>query len=265
MLAPEEPEPQWDANYFSELTGEQASRAILGVSYTPKVLHKTTRGSHNTPLDGCQCSPGPCVPESCSCVFAGQVQAYDSFSPNNISLIECGDRCSCSLASCANRATQQEENRAPRDRLVSSLRLFWKNAAVGFGVKTIRSIGKGAFVVEYTGELVSFEEVNARGDGATTRNYTLVLKENIPKHDMVLCTCVDASAAGNVSRFINHSCEPNLEIYGIRVDFPIPRLCLFASRDIVEGEELTISYGTKLGSKPCLCQSKKCLRYLPFE
>uniref|UniRef100_A0A915D3T8 SET domain-containing protein n=1 Tax=Ditylenchus dipsaci TaxID=166011 RepID=A0A915D3T8_9BILA len=55
---------------------------------------------------------------------------------------------------------------------------------------------------------------------------------------------VDAGPSGNVARFINHSCEPNLDapmiLHGQKM---FPRLCFFSMREIPAGEELTIDYG----------------------
>lgn len=50
---------------------------------------------------------------------------------------------------------------------------------------------------------------------------------------------------GNLSRFINHSCAPNLAMYCVfvdNVDARTPRLALFARRRIRRGEELTFDY-----------------------
>ncbi len=54
-----------------------------------------------------------------------------------------------------------------------------------------------------------------------------------------------------LSRFINHSCEPNA---GMR-----ERSTLFALRDIKAGEELTYDYSTTIDEAFwCRCRSKKC-------
>lgn len=64
-----------------------------------------------------------------------------------------------------------------------------------------------------------------------------------------LPTVIDASAVGNVSRLLNHSCCPNVEVMAYcqqlvdlvkaRGVFPI---IFKASRSILKGEELSINY-----------------------
>ena len=56
---------------------------------------------------------------------------------------------------------------------------------------------------------------------------------------------VDAAFYGNVSHFINHSCDPNLSIFNVWIDCldpNLPRLCMFANRDIIKGEQITFDY-----------------------
>lgn len=56
---------------------------------------------------------------------------------------------------------------------------------------------------------------------------------------------VDAAHFGNVSHFVNHSCNPNLSIFNVWInclDPDLPRICFFARRDIAKGEELTFDY-----------------------
>ncbi|RXG51199.1 Histone-lysine N-methyltransferase SUV39H2 [Armadillidium vulgare] len=58
---------------------------------------------------------------------------------------------------------------------------------------------------------------------------------------------VDAVKYGNVSHFINHSCDPNLVVFNVWVnclDPDLPKLALFASRDIKKGEEITFDYNS---------------------
>lgn len=94
----------------------------------------------------------------------------------------------------------------------------------------------------------------------------------------VLTTNIDATYKGNLTRFINHSCSPNLVMVPVRMDSIVPRLCLFAARDIEAKEEVCFSYFGKsgadvdpvspditFGKKQCLCGSKHCVGFLPLE
>ena len=52
--------------------------------------------------------------------------------------------------------------------------------------------------------------------------------------------CLDARNYGNVARFINHLCEPNLipvKVFVDHQDLRFPRICFFSSRDISAYEE----------------------------
>ncbi|CAG2215723.1 AK [Mytilus edulis] len=76
---------------------------------------------------------------------------------------------------------------------------------------------------------------------------------------------VDAGYYGNVSHFINHSCDPNLEVFGVWIntlDPTLPRIALFSRRDIEKGEELTFDYmmtGDTTNQPPTLDQVEKDL------
>ena len=96
-------------------------------------------------------------------------------------------------------------------------------------------------------------------------NYDIKVDE-VDANDDQDMICIDAKWYGNVARFINHSCEPNLEKQSVYVDshdFRLPRLAFFASSSIKKGEELTWDYGYTKGqvkgkTHPCFCGAKKC-------
>jgi len=53
--------------------------------------------------------------------------------------------------------------------------------------------------------------------------------------------CIDARHYGNVSRFINHLCEPNLvpiRVFVEHHDIRFPKLAYFTTREIKAYEEL---------------------------
>jgi uncharacterized protein len=75
-------------------------------------------------------------------------------------------------------------------------------------------------------------------------------------------TIIDAAHGGNVSRFINHSCDPNCEAIVTK-----GRVFIHAQRDIEPGEELGYDYWFVLEDPhtaankalyPCRCGSKNC-------
>ena len=62
---------------------------------------------------------------------------------------------------------------------------------------------------------------------------------------------VDAANYGNVAHFVNHSCDPNLAVFNVWVnclDPDMPKLCMFALRDIIKGEQLTFDYRQRTGN-----------------
>lgn len=81
-------------------------------------------------------------------------------------------------------------------------------------------------------------------------------------HDFTL----DARLAGNIGRFLNHSCEPNTFVQNIFIeshDLRFPVVALFSKRAIKAQEEIAWDYGYQMGSVPgrtlfCNCGAKTC-------
>lgn len=194
-------------------------------------------------------------------------------------VFECNSHCVCS-GSCPNRVVQKGQ--------WLQLQVF-KTKHKGWGLRTFENINKFTFVCEYAGELISIQEAKKRAQELTheTGNYLIVLREH-SSNDQVLRTHVDAHFHGNASRFINHSCSPNLVMVPVRVDSIVPRLALFAARNIDIGEELSFDYSGEFdvwpsseangehkglevlgdfGKEPksCFCDSQSCRGVLPFE
>lgn len=102
-------------------------------------------------------------------------------------------------------------------------------------------------------------------------NYILFVHERSESR-LLSTTVVDPTVLGNVGRYLNHSCGPNLSVHPVRSSRRVPHLALFARRDIRAGEELTFSYGDAGGaggpeenksSKKCLCGAEGCKGFLP--
>ena len=74
------------------------------------------------------------------------------------------------------------------------------------------------------------------------------------------------SRRGNIARFINHSCNPNLQVEKWYVN-RVPRLGLWAKRHILPGEELGYNYSVKWHgdarhAQSCYCGAYNCTGYL---
>lgn len=72
---------------------------------------------------------------------------------------------------------------------------------------------------------------------------------------------IDSGTRGSAARFVNHSCNPNCQMQKWYVG-SVPRIGLFAARDIAAGEELLYDYNFVWfdGAEPqtCLCGSDNC-------
>jgi SET domain-containing protein len=93
-----------------------------------------------------------------------------------------------------------------------------------------------------------------------------------PARNAYLRTNIDATYVGSIARFLNHSCNPNLVSYPVRVDNIVPRVGFFARKDISANTEITVDYGSRSSvhstsgkAYPCHCGSVNCKRFLPFN
>ncbi|VDL80800.1 unnamed protein product, partial [Nippostrongylus brasiliensis] len=145
--------------------------------------------------------------------------------------------------------------------------VFSSSDGKGYGVKAVRDIAKGVFVCEYAGEIVDKGEVERRAVALHEHNYTMTVKEH--GKDGVVTTFVDPRHRGNLARFINHACEPNLSIVIVRMGYSVPQVALFTNRPIRAGEEICYDYGASALSghsrKKCLCGFPSCRKFLPMS
>lgn len=126
----------------------------------------------------------------------------------------------------------------------------------GRGIRAKRDIAKGEYVCEYTGDIITKAEGEAREDAmraAATADATPMCYMYYFQYGGVWY-CVDATAESErPARLINHSRRhPNLTTTAYDVNEPTqrdyrpdPRLALKASRDIKMGEELLFDYGER--------------------
>lgn len=80
------------------------------------------------------------------------------------------------------------------------------------------------------------------------------------------CYIMDAKNCGNIGRYLNHSCNPNVFVQNVFVDtqdLRFPWVAFFAMVYIRAGSELTWDYNYDVGSVPgkvmyCYCASSEC-------
>ncbi|XP_005102412.1 histone-lysine N-methyltransferase NSD2 [Aplysia californica] len=129
----------------------------------------------------------------------------------------------------------------------------------GWGLRSSTDLKKGQFVCEYVGDLIDEEECKKRIEHAHEDNITNFYMLTMDKNRII-----DAGPKGNFSRFMNHSCCPNLETQKWMVNGDI-RVGLFTLREIPKGEELTFNYNLEcLGNekKACACGAENCSGFL---
>src|SRR5215207_5679244 len=102
--------------------------------------------------------------------------------------------------------------------------LATRRTAAGLGLFTLVMIPAGTRIIEYTGSVVTAEEV-ARRRG----KYFFEIDEDY---------AIDGSPRTNTARYINHSCLPNAEAFVTG-----KRVWIWSKLGIKAGEEITLDYG----------------------
>ncbi|KAG6504134.1 histone-lysine N-methyltransferase SUVR5-like isoform X1 [Zingiber officinale] len=227
---------------------------------------------------GCNCPDSMCYPESCSHIYlfdADQMNAKDATGNSmhcrfaydkkgrivlekDLLVQECNSCCKCD-ATCPNRVLQ--------NGVQIKLEIF-RTEKKGWAVRAGETISRGTFICEYIGEVLNVEETNTKRYDSDGCSYIYDISAHVDGTrqwigGMVPCV-IDATKHGNVSRFINHSCSPNLVdhlVFVESMDIQLAHIGLYASRDIVIGEELSYDYRTKLlpgEGHPCHCEASNC-------
>ena len=196
------------------------------------------RKSRNEQYDKCNCTPCGGCQNDCINAVAG---------------IDCTtDICSIGSSFCKNRLSERLPKR------VETIFEICDTEKRGWGLRTKQDFNTGQAIAEYVGEVISKREFQKRCKlRKDDQNFYFMSLG----HGLI----IDATWAGSLTRFINHSCEPNTvaikrEIFGnVRVIFVI------GNYGIAAGEELTFDY--KLSStydcrRSCRCGAKSCRGYL---
>jgi len=232
-------------------------------------------------LETCSCI-GKCKPETCECrndVSLCTTQ-YDRHGrirllPKEMVIVECNRKCKCS-DNCTNRTLQK----GPVKKSLK-LQLFFFPGK-GWGVQTIAYIPSKTFCCEYVGEVISEELAEYRGqlydkEGLSylwTQTYSGFRHLDAEKPDSIDesdekdldAFTIDATAYGHMSRFINHSCDPNLFAVIVYTESRDPRDCrvgFYSKKEILPNSELTIDYHYDKdkweGLGGCRCGSSNCI------
>ena len=118
------------------------------------------------------------------------------------------------------------------------------------------NIKKGTKIIEYKGKIISVKksETDPKFD-----NEKAIYLFNINKR-----FDLDGDFKFNIARLINHSCDPNCEVFGKGL-----KVWVYAMKDIRKGDELSYDYGFSYDENfrqfPCNCRSKKCVGYIVRE
>lgn len=139
----------------------------------------------------------------------------------------------------------------------SSPRIRVKRSGIhGKGVYATRDIAAGETLIEYVGDVISWEEAQARHPhDPSDPNHTFYFHIDDTR-------VIDALYGGNSSRWINHSCDGNCQ-----ADQRDGRVFITARRDIAAGEELHYDYGLIIEERytpklkaqyPCWCGAAAC-------
>lgn len=236
------------------------------------------------PLQSCRCL-SVCLPGDANCSCSQQNDGSLPYSSSGLLvnrksiLYECNSLCSCS-ENCRNRVTQKG---------VKLHFEVFKTRDRGWGLRSWDPIRAGTFICEYIGEVVDKIEVNDYSEEEHYNFRATYLDEKTQKWNhspeligepsnnqseifKPLPVIINAKNVGNVARFINHSCSPNVLWQPVLYDHNeegYPHIMFFAIKHIPPMTELTFDYGVSgdnglsslagiKGPKKCLCGSPQC-------
>ncbi|KAK2750309.1 hypothetical protein FQN57_003789 [Myotisia sp. PD_48] len=227
-------------------------------------------------LTGCNCPEGKCT-NTCVCLALEEdsdqmIIPYEKgsqgitvlrpeFIKRNSMICECSSLCSCKTK-CWNQVVAR--------RRTVRLEIF-STRHRGFGLRSPDPIQRGQFIDTYIGEVVTRAMADDRESSIMTENrasYFFSLdffdRENF-------LYVIDGQKYGSITRFMNHSCNPNCKLFSVsyHADTQIFELAFFAIMDIPANTELTFDYQPTRGQvkRPnridpdalrCLCGERNC-------
>ncbi|GMH71126.1 hypothetical protein TrST_g11329 [Triparma strigata] len=185
----------------------------------------------------------------CTCVPVSEGgNGCDEDCLNRTLYIECFDK-NCNIGpECGNRRLSQKQVARTRPE---------REMGKGWGLVALDDVEPGELVGEYVGEVLTEQQTNERLEEHER------LHPNDPNFYLMELEhgfYIDARVKGNLSRFINHSCDPNCQLQRTNVagDMRIAIVCI---RPVKQGEFLCYDYqfDTEHASKfVCACGAEKC-------
>eukprot|EP00834_Sanchytrium_tribonematis_P001590 NODE_40_length_35084_cov_0.543519.p14 type:complete len:267 gc:universal NODE_40_length_35084_cov_0.543519:1685-2485(+) len=181
---------------------------------------------------------------------AEEVARCDCMGDSKCSSDECINRCmyiECDPAHCKNCLNQRIRHFEYLQPEEFDIKFHERK---GWAFHTNVKIEKGQYIYEYTGEVISVQLFKERlEEMSKLKNYYFLQIQN---------RVIDAFKRGSEARFVNHSCDPNCEVQVWTVNHE-KRICLFALRNIKQGEEITYDYNYSADiSYPCFCGASNC-------
>lgn len=193
------------------------------------------------------------------------VDANDISPDSDISRMKCGCKSgTCSDTTCQNYATLTECLKCTNPSCKNNRIQKQSNANIevretkpkGYGLFALESIKSGQFIREYIGEVISTKELSKRLSILYYSNYafltfchrrrvSLQSASHLYVMELKSGSFMDASRKASISRFINHSCEPNCTVEVWTVGRRL-RVGIFATKSIAVGTELTFDYQWEL-------------------
>jgi len=158
-------------------------------------------------------------------------------------IYECHRGCLCAC-DCLNRAAGLQGAAGSRPRLA-----VCRFAHKGWGLICQEAIPANTYVGSYTGLIQPKEH------GSISLAYTHTLADKKGREIEF-----DTQHFGNETRFLNHSCEPNLrKLLVFNHLHTHPHLAFFTMKDVAAGTELCITYGSGKGlGFTCRCGAWGC-------
>lgn len=168
---------------------------------------------------------------TCDCFLTGQEMARGDLGCgddclNRMLLIECGPKCTVNDR-CTNKRFQNHQN--------ADCTIF-RTEKKGYGLVASSFMPAGTFIMEYVGEVLNSKQFEKRA-----MDYSKLMNAHYYFIALSSDRVIDATKRGNISRFINHSCDPNAETQKWTVNGEL-RIGFFSKKDVMPDEEITFDY-----------------------